>query len=167
MSVKIYTTPSCGYCNMAKAYFKKNNIQFVEFNVAKDMAKAQEMVKKSGQMGVPVLDVNGKIIVGSISRRSNRLSSDDHASVQAAYQCCIRMPKATDTFSEPLVPARGIETRPRLRSAIASISGLTPSSSEPTITVPRAGNVNLSIGVPRVQERRRGHGDPDRTSEIG
>ncbi|MCF7940868.1 MAG: thioredoxin family protein [Spirochaetia bacterium] len=64
MSVKIYTTPSCGYCNMAKAYFKKNNIQFVEFNVAKDMAKAQEMVKKSGQMGVPVLDVNGKIIVG-------------------------------------------------------------------------------------------------------
>lgn len=64
MSVKIYTTPTCGYCRMAKDYFKKNNIQFTEYNVAQDMAKAQEMVKKSGQMGVPVLDVNGKVIIG-------------------------------------------------------------------------------------------------------
>jgi glutaredoxin 3 len=64
MSVVIYTTPSCGYCTMAKNWFKENRIKYTEYNVARDMKKADEMVKKSGQMGVPVLDVNGKIIVG-------------------------------------------------------------------------------------------------------
>jgi glutaredoxin len=49
---------------MAKDWFKKNNIPFTEYNVAQDMKRAQEMVKKSGQMGVPVVDVNGKVIVG-------------------------------------------------------------------------------------------------------
>lgn len=64
MSVKIYTTPSCGYCTMAKNWFRENRIKFTEYNVARDMKKADEMVRKSGQMGVPVLDVNGRIIVG-------------------------------------------------------------------------------------------------------
>ena len=64
MAVTIYTTPTCGYCNMAKDYFKKNNVQFTEFNVAQDRAKAEEMVRKSGQMGVPVIDINNEIIVG-------------------------------------------------------------------------------------------------------
>ncbi|MBF9015389.1 MULTISPECIES: glutaredoxin domain-containing protein [unclassified Oceanispirochaeta] len=64
MSVVVYSTPSCGYCNMAKDYFKKNNIAFTEYNVAVNSQKAEEMVKKSGQMGVPVIDVNGRVIVG-------------------------------------------------------------------------------------------------------
>ncbi len=64
MSVTIYSTPTCGYCNMAKDYFRKNNIAFTEYNVAQDRAKAEEMVKKSGQMGVPVIDVNNEVIVG-------------------------------------------------------------------------------------------------------
>ncbi|MDA3835270.1 MAG: glutaredoxin domain-containing protein [Spirochaetales bacterium] len=64
MSVASYTTPSCGYCKLAKDWFKKNNIPFTEYNVAQDMSRAQEMVKKSGQMGVPVVDVNGKVVVG-------------------------------------------------------------------------------------------------------
>ena len=64
MSVTIYSTPSCSYCNIAKNYFKENKIQFTDYNVAQDQRKAQEMVSKSGQMGVPVLDINGKIIVG-------------------------------------------------------------------------------------------------------
>ena len=64
MSVTMYSTPSCGYCNMAKDYFRKNKIAFTEYNVATDPRKAEEMVNKSGQMGVPVIDVNGKIIVG-------------------------------------------------------------------------------------------------------
>jgi glutaredoxin len=49
---------------MAKNWFKENRIKYTEYNVARDMKKADEMVRKSGQMGVPVLDVNGKIIVG-------------------------------------------------------------------------------------------------------
>ena len=64
MSVIIYTTPSCSYCTMAKNWFKEKKIHFTEYNVARDMKKADEMVRKSGQMGVPVLDVNGRIIVG-------------------------------------------------------------------------------------------------------
>ena len=64
MAVKIYSTPSCGYCNKAKAYFKANRIAFTDYNVASDQRKAEEMVRKSGQMGVPVIDINGKVIVG-------------------------------------------------------------------------------------------------------
>jgi glutaredoxin len=49
---------------MAKDYFRKNNISYQDYNVASDLQKAQEMSAKSGQMGVPVIDINGKIIVG-------------------------------------------------------------------------------------------------------
>lgn len=64
MAVTLYSTPTCGYCKLAKEYLKAKNVPFTEFNVASDMAKAQEMVQKSGQMGVPVLEVNGKVIIG-------------------------------------------------------------------------------------------------------
>lgn len=64
MAITIYTTPTCSYCTMAKNWFKEKGIKYTEYNVARDSKKADEMVKKSGQMGVPVLDVNGRIIVG-------------------------------------------------------------------------------------------------------
>ena len=64
MAVSIYTTPTCSYCTMAKNYFRENGIKYTEYNVANDMRKADEMVRKSGQMGVPVIDVHGKVIVG-------------------------------------------------------------------------------------------------------
>lgn len=62
--VKIYTTPTCAYCKMAKEYFKEHNIQYEEYDVAEDMQKRQEMFEKSGQMGVPVIEIDGKIVVG-------------------------------------------------------------------------------------------------------
>lgn len=64
MSVIIYSTPTCGYCRLAKDYFNKNGVKFTEYNVASDLRRADEMSRKSGQMGVPVIDINGKIIVG-------------------------------------------------------------------------------------------------------
>jgi len=64
MTVKIYTTTTCPYCKMAKEFFKKNNVKYQEINVEKDQKAAEEMINKSGQMGVPVIDINGKIIVG-------------------------------------------------------------------------------------------------------
>lgn len=64
MAVTIYTTPSCGYCKVAKEYFRTQHVSFTEYNVASDQRKAEEMVRRSGQTGVPVIDVNGKIIVG-------------------------------------------------------------------------------------------------------
>jgi glutaredoxin-like YruB-family protein len=62
--VTIYTTPTCVYCKMTKEFFKQNNIVYEEKDVARDTMAAQEMVEKSGQMGVPVIDIDGKIVVG-------------------------------------------------------------------------------------------------------
>lgn len=64
MAVTIYTTPACGYCRVAKDYFRQNRVPFTEYDVSADQRKAEEMVRKSGQMGVPVIDVNGRVIVG-------------------------------------------------------------------------------------------------------
>jgi len=64
VAVSIYSTPSCNYCRAAKEYFRQNGISFTEYNVAADPRRADEMLRRSGQMGVPVIDVNGRIIVG-------------------------------------------------------------------------------------------------------
>ncbi len=64
MAVTLYSTPSCGYCRVAKDYLRKKGVQFTEHNVASDPRKADEMVRKSGQMGVPVLDINGRVVIG-------------------------------------------------------------------------------------------------------
>ena len=63
-NVKIYTTPTCAYCRMAKEYFKKHEIAYEEYNVATDVEKRTEMLNKSGQLGVPVIDVDGQIVIG-------------------------------------------------------------------------------------------------------
>jgi glutaredoxin 3 len=62
--VTIYSTPSCHFCHMAKDFFKEKNIEFQDFDVAGDMAKRKEMIDKSGQMGVPVILIGDKVIVG-------------------------------------------------------------------------------------------------------
>ncbi len=62
--VKIYTTNTCPYCDMAKDYMKEKKIKYDEINVESDESAAKDMIEKSGQMGVPVLDINGKIIIG-------------------------------------------------------------------------------------------------------
>ena len=63
-SVIVYSTPTCPFCIRAKQFLKDNNIQFEDIDVSENHEKAQEMIKKSGQMGVPVLEIDGKIIVG-------------------------------------------------------------------------------------------------------
>ena len=63
-NVIIYSTPSCVYCKQAKEYFAKNNIAYVEHDVAADENARNEMLNKSHQMGVPVIDIDGKIIIG-------------------------------------------------------------------------------------------------------
>ena len=62
--VIVYSTPSCPFCNMVKGFLKEKKIEFKNINVAEDHEKAQEMIEKSGQMGVPVVDIDGKIIIG-------------------------------------------------------------------------------------------------------
>jgi glutaredoxin-like YruB-family protein len=62
--VKVYSTPTCPYCNATKEFLKENKIEYDDIDVSKDREAAQEMIEKSGQMGVPVIDINGTIIVG-------------------------------------------------------------------------------------------------------
>ena len=62
--VLIYTTQTCPYCIKAKEYLDSHNIEFEAIDVSSDRDRVQEMVDKSGQMGVPVLDIDGEIIIG-------------------------------------------------------------------------------------------------------
>jgi glutaredoxin 3 len=71
--VKIYSTPTCPYCKMAKQFLTENNIQFEDADVSSNQTAAQEMISKSGQMGVPVIDINGQIIVGFDKARIKQL----------------------------------------------------------------------------------------------
>jgi glutaredoxin 3 len=64
MTVKVYSTPTCPYCIMAKKFLDENNIQYENLDVSSDRQAADEMIKKSGQRGVPVLDIDGQVIVG-------------------------------------------------------------------------------------------------------
>lgn len=63
-NVTIYSTPSCHFCHMAKEYFKENNIAYTEHDVAADMEQRKQMVDKSGQMGVPVIQIDNDLVVG-------------------------------------------------------------------------------------------------------
>lgn len=62
--IKVYTTNTCPWCVKVKNYLKSENIEFQELNVQDDMEAREEMIKKSNQMGVPVLDINNNIIIG-------------------------------------------------------------------------------------------------------
>ncbi|MBW6410350.1 glutaredoxin family protein [Clostridium weizhouense] len=62
--IKIYTTESCPWCVKVKDYLKSKNVEFKEFNVQDDMIAREEMINKSKQMGVPVLDIDNHIIIG-------------------------------------------------------------------------------------------------------
>lgn len=64
MNIKVYSTPACVYCNMVKKYFDLKNVRYNEVDVSRDRDAAAEMVEKSGQRGVPVIDFDGTIIIG-------------------------------------------------------------------------------------------------------
>ena len=64
MVVTVYSTPTCPFCKMVKEFLKKHDIEFRDVDVAGDKEGAKEMIEKSGQFGVPVLDIDGTIIVG-------------------------------------------------------------------------------------------------------
>lgn len=63
-TVIVYSTDSCPFCVIAKNYLKEKNVSYTDKNVGVDRSAAQEMITKSGQMGVPVIDIDGEIIVG-------------------------------------------------------------------------------------------------------
>jgi glutaredoxin 3 len=64
MAVKIYSTPTCPYCVMAKKYLDSIKVAYIDADVSNDRTAAAEMIGKSGQRGVPVIDIDGNIIIG-------------------------------------------------------------------------------------------------------
>lgn len=73
MSITVYSTNTCPWCTKAKNYLKSKGVEFKEVNVAADRVGAIEMVRKSGQSGVPVIDIDGNIIIGFDQGRIDRL----------------------------------------------------------------------------------------------
>ena len=76
--VTIYSTPACGYCNIAKSFFEENNIEYTAYDVAEDEGKRNEMVEKTGQMGVPVIIIGDEgaepeIVIGFDKTRISEL----------------------------------------------------------------------------------------------
>ena len=63
-NVVVYSTPTCPYCKRAKDYLSRRGVSYIDINVAQDREKAKEMIQKSGQMGVPVITIDDKIVVG-------------------------------------------------------------------------------------------------------
>ncbi|MDD4182826.1 MAG: glutaredoxin family protein [Candidatus Omnitrophica bacterium] len=73
MDIKIYSTPTCPYCKLAKQYFSSKGLSYEDFDVSVNRQAMEEMVKLSGQMGVPTIVINGKIIVGFDKTRVEEL----------------------------------------------------------------------------------------------
>ena len=71
--IKIYSTPTCPYCVTLKEFLKEKSIDFEDVNVAEDREAREEMVRKSGQMGVPVVDIDGEIVIGFDKQKISKL----------------------------------------------------------------------------------------------
>jgi glutaredoxin 3 len=71
--VIVFSTPTCGYCTAVKKYFRQQKIKFRDVDVSRDKAAARDMTRRSGQMGVPVVDIGGKIVVGLDRPKIDRL----------------------------------------------------------------------------------------------
>lgn len=72
-NVIIYSTPACMYCQLAKDWFKKNEIAYTEYDVSVDAGKREEMMEKTGSMAVPVIEVDEEIIIGFDKNRLSQL----------------------------------------------------------------------------------------------
>lgn len=71
--VIIYSTPTCVYCRLAKEWMEKNNIPFIDYDLSADAEKRDEIIEKTGQMGVPIIEIDNEFIIGFDKKRINEL----------------------------------------------------------------------------------------------
>lgn len=77
MNITVYSTPTCPWCTRVKDYLKYKEVRFREVNVAEDRDGAMEMIRKSGQRGVPVVDIDGNIVIGFNQAEIDKLLSNN------------------------------------------------------------------------------------------
>lgn len=77
MEIKVYSTPTCPWCHKAKEFLKEKNVEFEDFDISSDEKARNEVLDKSGQMGVPVLDIDGEIIIGFDQEAIEKALADD------------------------------------------------------------------------------------------
>jgi glutaredoxin 3 len=119
MNVVVYTTPTCGYCYQAKEFLSRQGIPFEEKNVAADRRAATEMVQISGQQGVPVITVDGEVVVGFNQPRLRQLLQGAKPMLGASIADA-----ASQIHKHPSIPASGAYVG-RVRSgSVAERSGL-------------------------------------------
>lgn len=102
MKVTVYTTPTCGYCYQAKQFLQRQGVSFVEKNVAADRRAAVEMVRISGQQGVPVIAVDGQVVVGFDQPRLMQLLKNSQPKLGASVADAARQAK-----KRPGIPTSG------------------------------------------------------------
>lgn len=73
MNITVYSTPTCPFCKKVKVYLEEHKLSFSDVDVMNDQGKAAEMIQKSGQMGVPVIDIDGEIVVGFDQKKLDTL----------------------------------------------------------------------------------------------
>lgn len=78
MKIKVYSTPTCPYCNMTKAFLDKKGVPYDDLDVSADVKARDDMMKMSGQMGVPVIDIEGEVIIGFDQQRIRSLLEGGH-----------------------------------------------------------------------------------------
>jgi glutaredoxin-like YruB-family protein len=102
MKVTVYTTPTCGYCHQAKEFLRRQGVSFVEKNVAADRNAAMEMVRLSGQQGVPVIAVDGQVVVGFDQPRLMQILQSSRPKLGASVADAARQAK-----KHPGIPTSG------------------------------------------------------------
>lgn len=73
MDVKVYSSPTCGYCTMAKKFLNERGVKFTEYDVSADRAAAEDIIRLTGQVGVPVIVVDGEVVIGFDRARLEQL----------------------------------------------------------------------------------------------
>jgi glutaredoxin-like YruB-family protein len=148
MNIVVYTTPTCGYCTQAKSFLARQGVCFVEKNVAADRRAAAEMVRISGQRGVPVITVDNEVVVGFNQPRLMQLLSRAKPRLGASIADA-----ASQARKRPGIPASGAyvgKVRPR---SPAERAGLRPGDVIVALggqSVSNAGDVHrLLPGLPR------------------
>jgi glutaredoxin-like YruB-family protein len=121
MNVVVYTTPTCGYCYQAKEFLSRQGIPFVEKNVAADRRAATEMVQLSGQQGVPVISVDGEVVVGFNQPRLAQLLKQAKPRLGASIADA-----ASQVQKHPGIPASGAYVGRIRPGSVAERAGLRP-----------------------------------------